>query len=257
MPTLSPVRGVLLDLDGTLYQGGAALPGAAEAVRGLRASVGVRFLTNTTSRSREAVRERLADVGIEAALEEILSPPAIAGDWLRDAGASAALFLPEAAHADFAGVDTEADRPEWVVVGDLGPAWDFATLNRAFRLLMSGARLLALGRTRYWRAPDGLRLDTGPFVAALEAATGQTARVVGKPDPAFFRAGCAGLGLPAEACAVVGDDAESDVRAAIRAGLRGVLVQTGKYRPGDEDGDPAPDVLAPSIAAVPAALGLA
>lgn len=242
------IHGVLLDLDGTLYQDGGAIDGAPEAARRLRQRGGVRFVTNTTSKSRAAVVEKLTGFGIEADPAEVVSPPAIAGARLRAAGESAALFLPDAAHADFEGVETGADAPDWVVVGDLGAAWDFATLNQAFRLVMDGARLMALGRTRYWRAPDGLRLDAGPFVAALEAATGQTAETVGKPAEAFFLAACADLGLDPSTVALVGDDAETDVRAAQAAGLRGVLVRTGKFREADLDGEPTPDLVIGSVA---------
>ncbi|MDX1419616.1 MAG: TIGR01458 family HAD-type hydrolase [Rubricoccaceae bacterium] len=245
---LDAIRGVLLDLDGTLYQDGALLPGAREAVARLRRRYAVRFVTNTTSKSRAAVVETLAGFGIEAAAGDVVSPPAVAGARLRAAGETAALFLPEPAQADFDGVRQDDEAPDWVVVGDLGEGWDFDTLNRAFRLLLGGARLLALGRTRYWRAPDGLRLDAGPFVAALEAATGQTAVTVGKPAPAFFHAACNALGLAPEAVAIVGDDAETDVRAAQAAGLRGVLVRTGKFREADLDGLPAPHRVVGSIA---------
>jgi len=135
---------------------------------------------------------------------------------------------------DFARFDLEAARPEAVVIGDLGDAWDFATLNRAFHQLMDGADLLALQRDRYWLRGDGLALDAGPFVAALEYATGKTATVCGKPSAAFYAAAVASL--PAEIAAapggvvMVGDDLWGDVDGAQRAGLTAWMVRTGKYR---------------------------
>lgn len=240
-------RGLLLDLDGTLYQDGAALPGAVAAVRALQDRYRVGFLTNTTSRSRAAVASKLRDLGFEVAPEEIVSPPALAGARLRQEGATARLFVAEAARDDFAGVE-DAPHPHYVVLGDLGEAWTFERLNEAFQLAMNGAKLLALGKTRYWRRDGALHLDAGPFVAALEYATGQTAAVLGKPDATFFQRGAALIGCAPEHVVVVGDDVETDVRAAIRAGMRGVLVQTGKYRPGDEGGNPPPTALIPSIA---------
>lgn len=237
----------LFDLDGTLYQDGQSLPGAVEAVRRLRERAPIGFLTNTTSQSRRAVAVKLQSFGFEAAPGEVISPPALAGERLRAEGATARLFVADAAREDFEGVN-DAAHPDFVVIGDLGAAWTFERLNEAFRLAMDGARLLALGKTRYWRKDAALYLDAGPFVAAIEYATGQTAEVLGKPDPAFFRCGAELFPCRPADVAVIGDDAETDVRAAIRAGLRGVLVQTGKYRAGDEHGDPAPDEVVPSIA---------
>jgi HAD superfamily hydrolase (TIGR01458 family) len=130
-------------------------------------------------------------------------------------------------------------------------------LNGAFRRLMDGAELIALQKNRYWETAEGLSLDAGPFVAALEYATGQEAEVVGKPSDAFFELAMGDLGVTAERAAMVGDDVEADVGGAIDAGLAGVLVRTGKYR---EDLAKAsgidPTATVDSIADVPELLGI-
>ena len=115
-----------------------------------------------------------------------------------------------------------------MVVGDRGRQWTFDTLNRAFRLLMSEPppTLVALGTTRYWRAPEGLRLDAGAFVRALEYAAGTTAVVLGKPDPGSR---VRMLGVPASKAVMVSDDVRADVQGAQHAGLSGVLVRTGRF----------------------------
>lgn len=247
---LADIAAVLFDLDGTLYTAQGPIPGAAEVLAALRAHrIPVRFVTNTTTRSRRALAERLREMGIAAAPEEIYSPPWAAGRFLREQGARAYLLVPEGALEDFAGVPVDAEAPDAVVVGDLGEGWTFERLNRAFRLIHErGARLIGLGRTRYWQAADGLRLDVGPFVAALEAATGQPALILGKPDPAFFRMVLADLGLPPERVAMVGDDIEVDVGGAQAVGMRGILVQTGKFRPADRQGPVRPDAVLESVA---------
>ena len=92
----------------------------------------------------------------------------------------------------------------------------------------------------------------GPFVAALEYATGREAAVTGKPSPAFFKLAADSLGIPAPRIMVVGDDVEPEVAGAQAAGMRGVLVRTGKFRPAQlTDGGPPPDVLLGSFADVP------
>ena len=259
-PTLSHVRAVVFDLGGTLYEGDAPVPGVPEAVRTLRdGGVPVRFLTNTTSQSRRALVEKLRAMDLPARAEHLHGPPAAAGDFLRKRNASAHVLVPEGAREDFDGVTQVSEggdgAPDYVVVGDLGDAWTFDRLNGAFRMIQEGgAGLIGLGRARYWQGPGGaLRLDAGPFVAALEQATGREALVLGKPAPRFFEAALAGLDVPAAQVALVGDDAETDVRAAMRAGLTGVLVRTGKFRDGDERGsdeNPAPDAVLDSAADV-------
>jgi HAD superfamily hydrolase (TIGR01458 family) len=198
------------------------------------------------------------DMGIMATTDQILTPAVAAVAWLRRHGVEhPALFVPDATATEFAELDPLPDGTDdgagAVVVGDLGGGWDFATLNRAFRLLMSEARppLIALGLTRYWRADDGLRLDAGPFVRALEYATGRAAVVLGKPDPAFYATAVEDLELEPGQVVMVGDDVRSDVEGAQRAGLTGVLVRTGKFSPSDLTGDVSPDAVIDSVAELP------
>ena len=253
------MAGVLLDLDGVVYVGDALVPGAADTIAWLaRNGVPYRYLTNTTSRPRSAIVEQLGRMGITSNPAEIVTPVVAASAWLRREGIERpALFVPDATAAEFAALDTVAasddERPGAVVIGDLGRGWDFATINRAFRLLMDEPRtpLVALGLTRYWRADDGLRLDTGPFVRALEYATGRAAVVLGKPDAAFYDIAVEDLGLEADEVVMVGDDVRADIGGAQRAGLAGVLVRTGKFSAQDLSGDVVPDAVLDSIADLP------
>ena len=120
---------------------------------------------------------------------------------------------------------------------------------------MDGAELIALQKNRYWLRPEGLALDVGPFVAALEYATRRDALVVGKPSKDFFAAILAGIPLEASAAAMVGDDVESDVGGALNAGLAGILVRTGKYRAEAlRAAGVEPTAVVDSIADVPALL---
>jgi HAD superfamily hydrolase (TIGR01458 family) len=136
----------------------------------------------------------------------------------------------------------------------LGSAWDFRTLNRAFRLLHSNpaATLIALGMTRFWKDQDGVSLDAAPFVAALEHATGRKAVVFGKPAQAFFYGAAQRLDVPPGEILMMGDDVETDIAGAQHAGLKGALVRTGKFRPSDLDGLVRPWLVLDSIAALPA-----
>jgi HAD superfamily hydrolase (TIGR01458 family) len=95
--------------------------------------------------------------------------------------------------------------------------------------------LYALAANRYFKDEDGLSLDAGAFVAALEYASGATAELFGKPAPAFFQAALEGLGCVAADAVMIGDDVEADVNGALALGIGGFLVRTGKYRPQDDE----------------------
>lgn len=251
---MDKIQGVLLDLDGTVYQEDRLIPGAAEAIEELRRRrFPFRFTTNTTRHPRTALAEKLRSIGLPADPGEILSAPAATARWLHSRGARRVqLLLAEATWEEFSGFEIADRSPEYVVVGDLGEDWTFPILNQAFRNLMDGAELLAIQRNRYWHTDGGLSLDAGPFVAALEYGSGKTATLVGKPSPAFFESAARELGAPMERIAVVGDDLESDVAGARLAGMVGVAVRTGKYRPRDEEqARREADVVIDSVAALP------
>ena len=248
------LRGILLDMDGVLYTADNIISGAVETATWVR-SQGIPhlFVTNTTSKSRAALADKLLSFGIPAQQAEILTPAAAAAEWLHARQGEIALFVPPSARLEFAGSQCIPDDAEqgasYVVVGDLANLWDYRTLNRAFRLLYHNpdAQLIALGMTRYWLAPEGIALDVAPFVVALEHASGRKALVFGKPAKPFFQAAVERLGLPAGQVVMIGDDIEADVGGAQAAGLKGALVQTGKFRPADLAGTIKPDMVFASV----------
>ena len=241
-----------MDLDGTLYVGDEPVVGAREAVGRLRASgIAVRYVTNTTRKPRRWVCEHLHSLGFEVEETEVFTPARAAAGLI--GGRSCFSLVDESLLEDLEGVFFTGDHPDYVLVGDLGEGFTYDRLNAAFRLLVDGAQLLALQKNRYWRREDGLALDAGPFVAALEYASGVSATVVGKPERDFFELALREMGLAPREAAMVGDDAESDVAGAQAAGLQGFQVKTGKYSSGDKG---RPDLLLGSIAELPEALGL-
>ena len=228
---LKEIGGLLLDVGGVLYQGDEALPGAAAALKRLKAShLPFRLLTNTTRTTRAALAARLAHFGLDVTEDSIVTPASAAAAILDADGARAHLLV----HPDLIpDCPPEAEAPNAVLIGDAGEHFTFERLNRAFGILIDGGRLYALGRNRFFRGKDGFELDAGPFVAALEYAAEVEATLIGKPSPDFFRAAAAAFGLPAEKVLMVGDDLEADVAGARGAGLEATLVCTGKYRKGD------------------------
>jgi len=229
----SPINGVLVDLAGVVYQGEELVPGAKEALFRLKERIPrVRYLTNTTRSTRRSLVGRLQRLGLTIEDKEVFSAPQAARRLLQERGLRPFLLVHPDLLPEFEEFSTTD--PNAVVLGDAGAALSYDKLNEAFRLLMKDSPLIVMGRNRYFREKSGLSLDAGPFAAALEYAAGVHAEAVGKPDPEFFHLALTDLGCPPGEAVMIGDDVRDDVCGAVEAGLRGILVQTGKYRPGDE-----------------------
>jgi len=257
-----PPEGLLLDMDGVLTVSWAPIPGAPEALERLRRDgIPIRIMTNTTSHARADLAAELRAAGFAVDPDELLTAPVATAEYLRTNHAGARVFLlgETGVAADLDGITLVDGQPaDVVVVGGADAAFGFDSMNLAFRMLVGGAAFVAMHRNLSWMTDEGLCLDAGAYVVGLEAATGRTATVTGKPSPEFFTAGLHALGLPADRVAMIGDDVESDVLAAQRLGMTGVLTRTGKFR--EEDLRRArgrPDLIVDSIADAPAALGLA
>jgi len=256
------VEGVLLDIDGVLTVDWRPLPGAADAVAALRAAaIPFRFCTNTTSRTRVALTVALEAAGIGADVDEILSAPVATAAHLarHHPGRRCWVLTSGDVGADLERVAL-VERPEdaeVVVLGGAGAEFSYELLDRAFRAVLGGAAFVVMHRNLTWKVTNGLALDSGAFVLGLEAATGVSPTVIGKPSTAFYGAAVADLGTAAARTVMVGDDLEADVHGAQASGLRGVLVRTGKFRPSDlQRPGPPPDAVLSSVADLPAWLGL-
>jgi HAD superfamily hydrolase (TIGR01458 family) len=227
------IGGVLVDLAGVVYQGDGLLPGAKEALARLKERIPhVRYLTNTTRSTRRALVDRLGGLGMSIDEQEVFSAPQAARQVLEQRGLRPFLLVHHDLLPEFEGFPTE--KPNAVVLGDMGPGFTYENLNQAFHLLMEGSPLISMGRNRYFRESGGLSLDAGPFATALEYAAGVKAEVVGKPDREFFHRALSDMGCAPADAVMIGDDVHDDVCGAVEAGLRGILVRTGKYRSGDE-----------------------
>lgn len=229
------IKGVLLDLSGVIYEGEGAIPGALSAVARIRRSgLPVRFLTNTTRMKKRDIFLRLTGFGLSLTQEELFTPSQAACDWLRRHDCSAHLLVHPNLEPEFGKIPSTERKA--VIVGDAGNAFDYASLNDAFRELIGGAAFLALAANRTFKDADGaLSLDAGAFVKALEYASGKSAVVLGKPSADFFAAALKSIPCEKEHAVMVGDDAESDIAGALSSGIAAaLLVRTGKYRDGDE-----------------------
>ena len=246
---LSDIKGILFDINGVLYVDNQPIDGAVEIINKIKDKFPCRFVTNTTTKSRQTFHQSLVDMGLPISTSEIISAPYAAVLYLRQLNnPSCYLLLSEDVKSDFAEFEQSDTEPDVVVIGDIGDRWNYSMMNKVFKMLNNGAELIALHKGKYWQAEGDLQLDIGAFVAGLEYASGKTATVVGKPSSSFFQLALAELELPCRNVVMVGDDIESDVGGAKKAGLRGILVKTGKYRQElVERSDVEPDLVLSSV----------
>jgi HAD superfamily hydrolase (TIGR01458 family) len=257
MGRLAGIETVLLDLDGTLYVGSQVVPGAPEAVRWLRdQGLAVRFCTNTDSVTPATLADRLAGRGFEVAPDELVTPVAVAARLL-DAAPEARVLAVAAGGIRRLLADRLAGPGEavtHVLVADPSYGATYDDLDAAFRALRAGAELVATQVNRVAVRDDGEHLDTGGWVRLLEYATGETARVLGKPSPEFFTAPLEALGRGAQSALVVGDDLAADIGGGHAVGAATVLVRSGKGDRPQPGAQAEPDAVVDSVADVPGLL---
>ncbi len=259
MNSFTSAKGVLFDLDGVLYIGSHAIEGAIESVNKIRAqSITCRFITNTSTLSLLSLQKKINALGFSLSAEEIISAPQAALRYLQhQSDPVCRLLLAEDVKKDFAHIrqsDTAADH---IVIGDIGDTWSYRLLNEVFNCLMNGAKLIAIHKNRCWQTEQGLQMDIGGFVHALEYASGVKAMIIGKPSADFFQIAIDDMLLKPSEVVMIGDDIDADVGGAQQAGLKGILVRTGKYRQSYVAASSIkPDMIIDSIKNLPGVLGL-
>jgi HAD superfamily hydrolase (TIGR01450 family) len=238
---------VIFDLDGVVYRGAEPIAGATGLVAELRAAGRqVRFATNNSMATRQAYVERLAAQGITADIDEIVTSTwatiqhlrANEPDIQRLIALGAPGMLTELRGAGFEAVHAASAAPaDWygaplgerydALIAGLDPGIDYRSLGIASAALRAGARFMATNADLRYPTPSGFVPGAGAIIAALRTTSGVDPLVIGKPEPAMFQAILASAGMaPAEAL-VIGDNPDSDIVAAHRAGIPSLLVLTG------------------------------
>ncbi|XP_076855956.1 phospholysine phosphohistidine inorganic pyrophosphate phosphatase isoform X2 [Brachyhypopomus gauderio] len=233
------LKGVILDMCGVLYDsgegGGLPIEGSVEAVKRLKASdLQLRFCTNETQATRERFVAKLRRMGFEIDITEVFSPAPAVVAVLKERGLRPHLLVHDDVVPEFDSVDQ--DNPNCVVLGDAADNFSYQNMNSAFRVLIGLQKpvLFSMGRGRYYKETDGLKLDVGVYMKALEYACDLEAEVVGKPAPMFFNSVLSDMGIQPHEALMIGDDLVNDIGGAQKCGMKGLQVRTGKYRPSDE-----------------------
>jgi HAD superfamily hydrolase (TIGR01450 family) len=247
---------VLLDLDGCVWVGDGALPGAVDAVSALReAGKSVVFLTNDVRHPPEGFVRKLWRLGFQASVDEVLSVGAALQFWLAERYSGTAYVVGARAlvdHVADAGLRVVnntpfATRADVVVVAGHDDLV-FDELKIAAQAVIRGAELIGATRDASFPMPDGPWPGTGAVLAAIEVASGRQASFVcGKPEGVMYAAALDRLGKGRVLS--VGDRLDVDVAGARRAGLDSALVLTGATSREQADGaQPRPTFVAASLA---------
>ena len=259
MDTIPAIKGILFDLDGVLYVGSQVIAGAVEAVERIHASgISCRFITNTSTLSLGSLQHKINALGFSIPKHEIVSAPQAALLYLRSKpDAVCRLLLADDVRQDFMALRQSDTKADYIIIGDIGDAWTYALMNDVFHDLMNGARLIAIHKNRFWQTEDGLKMDIGGFVEALEYASGSKAMLIGKPAREFFQMALNDMGMKPSEAAIIGDDIDADVGGGQQAGLQGILVRTGKYRQSYADASAIkPDLVIDSVRDLPGVLSV-
>jgi HAD superfamily hydrolase (TIGR01458 family) len=250
MPT--DIKGIIFDIDGVLEFQGKVYPGAVETIDRLRQKgIVLRFLTNSTLKSRKSCTERLQKAGFRLQEEEVITASSATAKYLGGLSPrSCWVMLEREGRDEFKNFVQDADNPEYVVVGDCRNRFDFDHLNQAVRLLLKGAKLIGMQAELLDTSMGEVELNVGSWVGMLERAAGIKATYIGKPSPYVFDLTLETMGLDKEEVIVVGDRVSTDVKGAKECGLKSVLIKTGEYSERDLVAGIEPDFVIDSISEV-------
>ena len=230
-------KGILLDLEGVIYEENRLIDGSIETINKLLAhGFNIKYLTNTTTTSRRLVFEKLIQLKLPLIEPDIFSPAIAANIFLKKKNISRiSLFTNQSLQEDFTDFVIDDLEPEAIILGDLYKEFSWEKLNKAFQIILEANPLIiALHKNRYCKRENKLGLDLGPFVAALEYATSKKSVLIGKPEKNFFNLAIEDIKLKNEEVLMIGDDIIADIGGAKNILLKTIQVKTGKFQKKDE-----------------------
>jgi HAD superfamily hydrolase (TIGR01458 family) len=227
------IKGILSDIDGTLYFKGKPTQGAIKTVSKIRKKgIKLLFFTNTDSKSPQTVFKTLIDYGFEVDYDEIYTPIIALKEFLNENLDKKSYFITtkeiQKEFQEFPQVKG-SEIPDFVILCDFHDNWDVKRLNQAFKYVLKGAKLIGSQGNIYYLDRDGEPvLDTGSFIKMISNASNSSAEIFGKPSKHFYNQALKRINLDKNEVVVVGDDPFSDIQGALNAHLKGILVRTGK-----------------------------
>ena len=250
----------MLDLEGVIYEGDKLIEGARETINKLlSSSFKIKYLTNTTTTSRNLIFKKLLKFKLPLIESDIFSPSIAANIFLKKKNISKIFLLTnQRLQEDFTKFMIDKTKPEAIILGDLYKEFNWERLNEAFQIISENkALIIALHKNKYCKRENKIGLDLGPFVSALEYATSQKSILIGKPEKNFFNLVIEDMRLKKKEVVMIGDDIIADIGGAKNNFINTIQVRTGKFQKKDETNlYPQPDYRINSIMDLPDILGI-
>ena len=256
--------GLILDMDGVLYRGEQALPGARELFYALRSN-GVSFilLTNNATLTSRDFSNKLARMEIEVEPDRILTSAGATAIYLEKTypeGGGVYVLGEEGLVSYISGMPKfrlDEDHPSFVVAG-LDYDFNYATMRNACAAIRRGAHFIATNADATLPMEGGeLWPGAGSIVASIQTCCGVAPTVIGKPNVYMADMALESLGLPADRVLCVGDRLETDILCGARAGIPTALVLTGVSSRDDiEAAEAAPDYVFEDLPHLMRAMGI-
>jgi HAD superfamily hydrolase (TIGR01458 family) len=222
---------ILIDFDGIINLGGTVAKDAKDFLEFLTQNkIPSHIISNSTLKTSKDVRAFLTEYSIQSSIP-IMTTVDASYNYIKKNYKKISVYCEEKIRQVFQEFIDE-ENPEAVLIGDLGAGWTYETMNNIFRKVIAGAEIIAMQMNKYWK-PDGktLSLDAGPFINAIEYATGKQAILIGKPSGLYFESALQQLEFSInENFIMIGDDYDNDILAAQNIGGKGILVYTGKTK---------------------------
>ncbi|MGB0385181.1 MAG: HAD-IIA family hydrolase [Ardenticatenaceae bacterium] len=225
-------KGLLVDLDGTIYFKGKLIKDAIDFLEGLkRKAIVIRYLTNTNGTPPVKIVERLRGYGFDIQDEQFFNPTKVAKAYFeKNESLSYYVMASDDIKAEFQDGHWDEKKPDCVLLGALEEVCNYDEINKVFNFIANGSRLISTSYSPYYYAQSGERkIDTGSFTRMFEASTGVKAQLIGKPSRLFYQMVLESASLEPKECIAIGDDIDTDIVGANQFGIYSVLVQTGKY----------------------------
>ncbi|KAB2843864.1 MAG: HAD hydrolase-like protein [Melioribacteraceae bacterium] len=223
------MKPLLIDMDGVLRIGKSPANGLKEFIEFINNSgIPSCIISNTTLSNAVQFKEFFIKNNVEVNFPVMTCADA-AYNYVKEKYKTVAAYCSEPVKSMFDEFKIDG-QPEAVVIGDMWKNWDFKILNEIFVKVYNGADIIAMQKNRFWQTPEeGLLLDVGPFVSAIEYATGKESVLIGKPSKIFFEIGLKQINANLEnGFLMLGDDLEVDIKPAQDYGGEGILIYSGK-----------------------------
>ena len=232
---LKNIKGIVLDIDGTLLRGDAPMPGMTIFFDFLtRHDIAFMVASNNSTKTTAQYQQKLSRLGAPIALPQVITSAVGTAAYLREhypQGGTAYVIgktsLHQAIHEAGFTILQDAAQPVDVVISGGDDELNYTKLKYAVLLLQKGARFIGTNPDVVYPTEEGLVPENGTTLAALQAATGVQPVIVGKPQPYLFNAAVLKMGTAHAQTAILGDRLETDILGGRRAGLRTILVATG------------------------------